>query len=203
MEAGRWPKEALRFSFEGSRGVGRPKVGTDWCGNVKSITEQIQHTWILPRWLHRQGSQCCRVAPRRSPTSLDAVRSQPEVDTRMMTMTSRRWRVGQCEAVLTNLWLTALNQLQPTSGVQASRAAGSQTACLIKAGTLLNIWLYFIRTHAWLRVLEWKLCVLDLRLDQKIDGASGCALMHALRRGSGWYHGSLRAPHAVLLGCTI
>jgi hypothetical protein len=26
MEAGRWPKEALRFSFEGSRGVGRPKV---------------------------------------------------------------------------------------------------------------------------------------------------------------------------------
>jgi hypothetical protein len=38
------PKEALRFSFEGSRGVGRPKVGTDWCGNVKSITEQIQHT---------------------------------------------------------------------------------------------------------------------------------------------------------------
>jgi hypothetical protein len=36
--------EALRFSFEGSRGVGRPKVGTDWCGNVKSITEQIQHT---------------------------------------------------------------------------------------------------------------------------------------------------------------
>jgi hypothetical protein len=46
MEAGRWPKEALRFSFEGSRGVGRPKVGTDWCGNVKSITEQIQHTLI-------------------------------------------------------------------------------------------------------------------------------------------------------------
>jgi hypothetical protein len=30
--------------IRGSRGVGRPKVGTDWCGNVKSITEQIQHT---------------------------------------------------------------------------------------------------------------------------------------------------------------
>jgi hypothetical protein len=42
MEAGRWPK-ALRFSFEGSRGVGRPKVGTDWCV-MSSITEQIQHT---------------------------------------------------------------------------------------------------------------------------------------------------------------
>jgi hypothetical protein len=35
MEAGRWPKEALRFSFEGSRGVG-PKVGTDWC-NVSPL----------------------------------------------------------------------------------------------------------------------------------------------------------------------
>jgi hypothetical protein len=34
------------------------------------------------------------------------------------------------EAVLTNLWLTALNQLQPTYvRCQASRA-GSQTACL-------------------------------------------------------------------------
>jgi hypothetical protein len=42
MEAGRWPKEAP-FSFEVAAG-GRPKVGTDWCGNVKSITEQIQHT---------------------------------------------------------------------------------------------------------------------------------------------------------------
>jgi hypothetical protein len=43
MEAGRWPKEALRFSFEGSRGVGRPKVART--GAVMStITEQIQHT---------------------------------------------------------------------------------------------------------------------------------------------------------------
>jgi hypothetical protein len=49
------------------------------------------------------------------------------------------------EAVLTNLWLTALNQLQPhTSGVRKASRAGSQTACLIKAGTLLNIWLYSI-----------------------------------------------------------
>jgi hypothetical protein len=53
------------------------------------------------------------------------------------------------EAVLTNLWLTALNQLQPTSGVRKASRAGSQTACLIKAGTLLNIWLYFHHgTHA-------------------------------------------------------
>jgi hypothetical protein len=35
--------EARRFSYLQSR-VGRPKVSTDWCGNVKSITEQIQHT---------------------------------------------------------------------------------------------------------------------------------------------------------------
>jgi hypothetical protein len=51
---------------------------------------------------------------------------------------------------VTNLWLTALNQLQPTtSGVRKASRAGSQTACLIKAGTLLNIWLYFHHgTHA-------------------------------------------------------
>jgi hypothetical protein len=83
MEAGRWPKEALRFSFEGSRGVGRPKVGTDWCGNVKSITEQIQHTLNIAKVTAQAKGQPAlrRVAPRRSPASLDAVRSQPEVDT--------------------------------------------------------------------------------------------------------------------------
>jgi hypothetical protein len=47
------------------------------------------------------------------------------------------------EAVLTNLWLTALNQLQPYVRCRKASRAGSQTACLIKAGTLLNIWLYF------------------------------------------------------------
>jgi hypothetical protein len=56
------------------------------------------------------------------------------------------------EAVLTNLWLTALN-LQPYVRCRKASRAGSQTACLIKAGTLLNIWLYFHHgTHA-LRVL--------------------------------------------------
>jgi hypothetical protein len=48
------------------------------------------------------------------------------------------------QAVLTNLWLTALNQLQPTYvRCPEGKPTGSQTACLIKAGTLLNIWLYF------------------------------------------------------------
>jgi hypothetical protein len=50
------------------------------------------------------------------------------------------------EAVLTNLWLTALNQLQPTYVRCPGRLAG---LALIKAGTLLNIWLYFHHgTHA-------------------------------------------------------
>jgi hypothetical protein len=90
-----------------------------------------------------------RVAPRRSPASLDAVRSQPEVDTQDDDDDEQKVEGGSVrEAVLTNLWLT-LNQLQPTYvRCQASRA-GSQTACLIKAGTLLNIWLYFHHgTHA-------------------------------------------------------
>jgi hypothetical protein len=47
------------------------------------------------------------------------------------------------EAVLNNLF-TALNQLQPhTSGARKVSPAGFQTACLNKAGTLLNIWPYF------------------------------------------------------------
>jgi hypothetical protein len=79
MEAGRWPKEALRFSFEGSRGVGLGGHGL--VRNVKSITEQIQHTLNIAKTLQVRVNQPCRVAPRRSPASLDAVRSQPEVDT--------------------------------------------------------------------------------------------------------------------------
>jgi hypothetical protein len=143
--------EALRFSFEGSRGVGRPKVGTDWCGNVKSITEQIQHTLNIAKVTAQAKGQPAlrRVAPRRSPASLDAVRSQPEVDTQDDDDDEQKVEGGSVrEAVLTNLWLTALNQLQPHIPVSGSRAA-PQTACLIKAGTLLNIWLYFHHgTHA-------------------------------------------------------
>jgi hypothetical protein len=62
-------------------------------------------------------------------------------------MTSRRWRWVVREAVLTNLWLTALNQLQP---VRCPEGKPSWLPdCLIKAGTLLNIWLYFHHgTHA-------------------------------------------------------
>jgi hypothetical protein len=67
----------------------------------------------------------------------------------MMTMTSRRWR-WVSEAVLTNLWLTALNQLQPTY-VRCPEGKPSWLPRLlaVKARTLLNIWLYFHHgTHA-------------------------------------------------------
>jgi hypothetical protein len=53
------------------------------------------------------------------------------------------------EAVLTNLWLTALNQLQPTYVRCPEGKPSWLPDCLIKAGTLLNIWLYFHHgTHA-------------------------------------------------------
>jgi hypothetical protein len=100
------------------------------------------------------------------------------------------------EAVLTNLAHTtesAAAHIRPVSGRQV---AG--TACLIKAGTLLNIWLYFrdardcgARVEALCWIYGW-----TRRLT-----CSRC-LMHALRRGSGDTM-DLRAPHAVLLGCTI
>jgi hypothetical protein len=93
---------------------------------------------------------------------------------------------------------SAAAHIRPVSGRQAELA---QTACLIKAGTLLNIWLYF---HHGTRVIasarSGKLCVLDW-LDQKIDGASGC--LHSCIH-CGEAQGEAEAcVHAVLLGCTI
>jgi hypothetical protein len=177
--------QALRFSFEGSRGVGRPKVGTDWCGNVKSITEQIQHTLNIAKVTAQAGQPALRrVAPRRSPASLDAVRSQPGWTHRMMTMTSRRWRWVSARAVLTNLWLTALNQLQPTY-VRCRKAsrAGSQTACLIKAGTLLNIWLYFHHGTREVLGVESSVCWIYGWTRRLTVPAGACT--HACMRGSG------------------
>jgi hypothetical protein len=127
MEAGRWPKEALRFSFEGSRGVGRPKVGTDWCGNVKSITEQIQHTLNIAKVTAQAKGQPAlrRVAPRRSPASLDAVRSQPEVDTQDDDDDEQKWRWvsarGSADQPLAHAESAAAH-IRPVSGRQAELA---------------------------------------------------------------------------------
>jgi hypothetical protein len=83
-----------------------------------------------------------RVAPRRSPASLDAVRSQPEVDTQDDDDDEQKVEGGSVrEAVLTNLAHCAESAAAHIRPVPEGRA-GSQTACLIKAGTL-NIWLYF------------------------------------------------------------
>jgi hypothetical protein len=115
---------------------------------VKSITEQIQHTLNIAKVTAQAKGQPAlrRVAPRRSPASLDAVRSQPEVDTQDDD-DEQKVEVGQC-ASSADQPFTALNQLQPTRPV-SGRQARLQTACLIKAGTLLNIWLYFHHgTHA-------------------------------------------------------
>jgi hypothetical protein len=52
---------------------------------------------------------------RHSPPSTPSVRSQPEVDTQDDDDDEQKVEGGSVrEAVLTNLWLTALNQLQPT-----------------------------------------------------------------------------------------
>jgi hypothetical protein len=62
--------------------------------------------------------------------------------------------------------------------------AGSQTAPAIKAGTLLNIWLYFSRdAHVIASARRWKTVCL-IWLDQKIDGAGGCLHFHVMHCGS-------------------
>jgi hypothetical protein len=69
-----------------------PKVGTDWCGNVKSITEQIQHTLNIAKVTAQAKGQPAlrRVAPRRSPHHSTPYVVSLRWTHRMMTMTSRR-----------------------------------------------------------------------------------------------------------------
>jgi hypothetical protein len=70
--------EGAAILIRGSRGVGGLRVGTDWCGN-ESITEHPAHPEYCQGDCTGKGQPC--VGRHCSPTSLDAVRSQPEVDT--------------------------------------------------------------------------------------------------------------------------
>jgi hypothetical protein len=89
------------------------------------------------------------------------------------------------EAVLTNLWLTALNQLQPTYVRCPEGKPSWLPDCLLDQGrTLLNIWLYFHHGTRVIASASGKLCVLDLGWTRRLTVPAG-ALMHALRRGSG------------------
>jgi hypothetical protein len=72
---------------------------------------------------------------------------------------------------------------------------------LIKAGTLLNIWLYFHHGTRDAGVLSGKLCVLDLRLDQKIDGANDTHACIAARLRGDTMEACVH--RMLLLGCTI
>jgi hypothetical protein len=83
------------------------------------------------------------------------------------------------EAVLTNL--TALNQLQPTYVRCPEGKPSWLPDCLLDQGRNVAEYLAVLPSRD-ARVIasarSGKLCVLDLRLDQKIDGASG-ACTHA------------------------
>jgi hypothetical protein len=83
--------------------------------------------------------------------------------------------------VLTNLWLTALNQLQPTYVRCPEGKPSWLPDCLLDQGRNVAEYLAVLPSRD-ARVIasarSGKLCVLDLRLDQKIDGASGCSCMH-------------------------
>jgi hypothetical protein len=81
MEAGRWPKRRCDSHSGGSRGVAGLRW---WTGAVMS--NPLLSRSSTPEYCQGdctgKGQPALRgVAPRRSPASLDAVRSQPEVDT--------------------------------------------------------------------------------------------------------------------------
>jgi hypothetical protein len=91
------------------------------------------------------------------------------------------------EAVLTNLWLTALNQLQPTYVRCPEGKPSWLPDCLLDQGRNVAEYLAVLPSRD-ARVIasarSGKLCVLDL-LEREIDGASMLALMHALRQAQG------------------
>jgi hypothetical protein len=93
-------------------------------GNVKSITEQIQHTLNIAKVTAQAKGQPAlrRVAPAAVPHHSTPY-GQPEVDTQDDDDDEQKVEGGSVrEAVLTNLWLTALNQLQPTYPVSGRQA---------------------------------------------------------------------------------
>jgi hypothetical protein len=129
-------------------------AGLRWhglCGNVKSITEQIQHTLNIAKVTAQAKGQPAlrRVAPAAVPHHSTPYVVSLRWTHRMMTMTSRRWGGSARGSADQPLAHCAESAAAHISGVRKASRAGSQTACLIKAGTLLNIWLYFHHgTHA-------------------------------------------------------
>jgi hypothetical protein len=94
-------------------------------------------------------------------------------------MTSRRWRWvsarGSADQPLAHCAESAA-AIRPVS--EANRA-GSQTACLIKAGTLLNIWLYFHHGTRVIAVLgESSVCWI-YGWTRRLTVPAVLALMHA------------------------
>jgi hypothetical protein len=104
------------------------------------------------------------------------------------------------EAVLTNLWLTALNQLQPTYVRCPEGKPSWLPDCLLDQGRNVAEYLAVLPSRD-ARVLGGKLCVLDLRLDQKIDGASGC--LHSCMHCGEAQGDTMEACAPPVLGCTI
>jgi hypothetical protein len=106
-----------------------------------------------------KGQPALRRAPRRSPTSLDAVRSQPEVDTQDDDDDrSRRWRwvSAQCSP------LTAESAAAHASGVRKASRAGSQTACDQGRNVAEYLAVLPSRDARVIAVLGVESCVLDL-----------------------------------------
>jgi hypothetical protein len=178
-EAGRWPRRALRFSFEGSV-VSAGLVCTDWCGD-KSITEQIQHRLNMKVTAQAKGNHLAwRATPPESHHSTPCVVSLRWTH-RMMTMTSRRWRVSRSvRAVLTNLWLTgAESAAAHTSGV---RKASQLAPRLLDQGRNVAEYLAVLPSRD-ARVIAELLGVESScagRLDQKVPAG---ACLHAGAQG--------------------
>jgi hypothetical protein len=123
--------------------------------------------------------QVRRMAARRTPASLVAVASQPEMDTQVGDMEGPQVAGSSVRtAVLDNLWLADLTQMQATYAQCPEGRPGFQ--CLLIQGRCPAEYLALLPSHT-ARVItsarSGKLCAMDLQSDQKMGSIS--AHMHS------------------------
>jgi hypothetical protein len=95
---------------------GPPQVGTDWTQSLQKAVHGVQIALnIADVSAPAAGQQPVRrMAARRTPASLVAVASQPEMDTQVGDMEGPQVAGSSVRTAVDNLWLADLTQMQAT-----------------------------------------------------------------------------------------
>ena len=165
---GRWIKYALDFGYPGRRSAGRPKVGTDWTQSLKKAVRGVQIVLNIDDVSAPAAGQqpVRRMAARRNPATLVAVASQPEMDTQGGDVEGPQVAGSSVRtAVLDNLWLAGLTQMQTTYAQCPEGRPGWLPKCLLNQGRCPAEYLTLLPSPV-ARVItsarSGKLCAMDL-----------------------------------------